>query len=190
MDQFKLFIANEHYQFLMMIPALLGAFYFAWRIIFAGRKASRRSGARIIACIVLTFLGVLCLGYMFSSHLEIQIRNPYVNRGLVWIAGLYVAFFIFFLIFLTITDIIRLILRLKTHKDRYARLFMRISLVTAALITAAGVIHARNVQTVHYELYADSRLSEPLRIVEVSDLHMGSLIGVNHVRRVVDAVNA
>ena len=192
MDQFKTIIANEHYQFLMMIPAIIGAFYFAWRIIFPDGKPSRKSSARprIIACIALTFLGMLCLGYMFSSHLEVQFRNPYLNRIFVWIAGIYVAFFIFFLIFLTVTDIIRLILRHKTHGNTHARLFMRISLVTAALITAAGVIHARNVQTVHYELYADSQLSEPLRIVEVSDLHMGFLIGVNHVQHVVDAVNA
>ena len=175
-----------------MIPAIIGAFYFAWRILFPEGKPSCKTGARgrIAACIALTFLGMLCLGYMFSSHLEIQFRNPYVNRVFVWIAGLYAAFFIFFLIVLTVTDIIRLILRLKTHGNTYARLFMRISLGIAALITVTGVIHARDVQTVRYELNADGQLSEPLRIVEVSDLHMGSLIGVRHVQRVVDAVNA
>ena len=192
MEQFKVLIANEHYQFLMMIPAIIGAFYFAWRIIFPDRNNSCKSGSRtrVIACITLTFLGMVCLGYMFSSHLEIQFKNPYLNRVFVWIAGIYVAFFLFFLIALTATDIIRLILRHKTHRNMHGRLFVRISLGIAALITVTGVIHARNIQTVHYELCAGSQLSEPLRIVEVSDLHMGSLIGVHHVQHVADAVNA
>ena len=52
------------------------------------------------------------------------------------------------------------------------------------------MIHARNVRTVHYDLSPEGRLSAPLRLVEVSDLHMGSVIGTAHVQRVVDAVNA
>jgi hypothetical protein len=192
MDQFKSFIANEHYQFLMMIPVFIGAFYFAWRITFPDRDPSGkpRSRGRIVACIALTLLGALCLGYLFSSHLEIQVRTPEINRILVWMTGSFVAFFIFFLIVLTVTDVIRLILRLKTHRDTHARLFMRISLGIAAVLTVAGVIHARNIHTVQYELSAESTLSEPLRIVEVSDLHMGSLIDTRHVQNVVDAVNA
>ena len=192
MNLLRSFISNENHQFFLMIPVLMGAFYFAWRIVYADRNRSRSSGSRsrIIACIALTFLGVVCLGYMFSSHLEIQFKNPYLNRFLVWIAGVYVALFLFFLLFLTAADIIRLILRHRTHRNQSARLFMRISLGIAALITVTGVIHARSVQTVHYELYADSPLSQPLRIVEVSDLHMGSLIGTRHVQNVVNAVNA
>ena len=192
MNPFRLFISNENHQFFLMIPVLIGAFYFAWRIIYADRNTLRSSGsrARVIACIALTSLGVLCLGYMFSSHLEIQFENPGINRICVWIAGIYVSFFLFFLLFLTATDLIRLILRHRTRRKLSARLFMRISLGIAALITVTGVIHARSVQTVHYELYADSPLPGPLRIVEVSDLHMGSLIGTRHVQNVVNAVNA
>lgn len=190
MEQFKTFIDNEHVQLLLMIPALLGAFYFAWRIVFPDPPRRPVTRPRAVACAALTLVSLASLGYMFASHLEVQIRNPAVNRVVVWIAGSVAAFFTFFLILLTVTDLLRLLLRGRTRKRRAARPFVLLSLGLAAVLTVGGIVHARQVQTVYYTVYADSSLSRPVRIAEVSDLHMGSLVGVGHVERVVEAVNA
>ncbi len=190
----NLFITNEKLQLFVMIPVLLGAFYVAWRIICTGTDTPRmnmnRSRPRIAACIALTALGTICLAYIFLSHLEFQIKDASLNRILVWISGIYVSFFLYFLLVLTATDILCLILRHKGNRKMPARLFKIVSAGMAVLLTVTGVMHARSIQTRHYDLTAEKTLSAPIRIVEVSDLHMGSVVGTAHVQRVVDAVNA
>ena len=192
MNKFGNFVTNEYLQLFLMIPVFLGALYVAVRITGAGMdiRSLLRSRPRLIMCIALAVPGAVCLGYMFLSHLELQIKNAPVNRVLVWISGCYVAFFIYFLQLLLVSDLLCFLLRNSGQREMRARLFMAFSVGTAVFLTIYGVIHARNVRTVHYDLSPEGRLSAPLRIVEVSDLHMGSVIGTAHVQRVVDAVNA
>ncbi len=192
MNKFGNFVTNEYLQLFLMIPVFLGALYVAIRITGAGMdiRSLLRSRPRLIMCMALTVTGAACLGYMFLSHLELQVKNAPVNRVLVWISGSYVAFFIYFLLLLLVSDLFCFLLRNSGHNDILSILFMVFSVGTAIFLTICGVIHARNIRTVHYELSAEGRLSAPLRLVEVSDLHMGSVIGTAHVQRVVDAVNA
>ena len=192
MNKFGNFVTNEYLQLFLMIPVFLGALYVAIRITGAGMdiRGLLRSRPRLIMCIALTVTGAACLGYMFLSHLELQVKNAPVNRVLVWISGSYVAFFIYFLLLLLVSDLFCFLLRNSGHNDILSSLFMVFSVGAAIFLTICGVIHARNIRTVHYELSPEGRLSAPLRLVEVSDLHMGSVIGTAHVQRVVDAVNA
>lgn len=192
MNNFGNFITNEFLQLFMMIPVFLGALYVAVRITCTGKsiRSLPRSRPRLIACIVLAVLGTVCLGYMFLSHLELQIKNAPVNRILVWISGCYTAFFIYFLQLLIVADLFRFLLRNSGRKELLARIFIALSVGIAVFLTVYGVIHARNVRTVHYDLSSEGKLSAPLRVVEVSDLHMGSVIDTAHVQSVVDAVNA
>ena len=192
MNNFGNFITNEFLQLFMMIPVFLGALYVAVRITCTGKsiRSLPRSRPRLIACIVLAVLGTVCLGYMFLSHLELQIKNAPVNRILVWISSCYTAFFIYFLQLLIVADLFRFLLRNSGRKELLARIFIALSVGIAVFLTVYGVIHARNVRTVHYDLSSEGKLSAPLRVVEVSDLHMGSVIDTSHVQSVVDAVNA
>ena len=192
MNKFGNFVTNEYLQLFLMIPVFLGALYVAIRITGAGMdiRSLLRSRPRLIMCMVLTVAGAACLGYMFLSHLELQVKNAPVNRVLVWISGSYVAFFIYFLLLLLVSDLFCFLLRNSGHNDILSSLFMVFSVGIAIFLTICGVIHARNVRAVHYDLSPEGRLSAPLRLVEVSDLHMGSVIGTAHVQRVVDAVNA
>ena len=192
MNKFGNFVTNEYLQLFLMIPVFLGALYVAIRITGAGMdiRSLLRSRPRLIMCMVLTVAGAACLGYMFLSHLELQVKNAPVNRVLVWISGSYVAFFIYFLLLLLVSDLFCFLLRNSGHNDILSSLFMVFSVGIAIFLTICGVVHARNVRAVHYDLSPEGRLSAPLRLVEVSDLHMGSVIGTAHVQRVVDAVNA
>ncbi|MDO5133040.1 MAG: metallophosphoesterase [Eubacteriales bacterium] len=192
MNKFGNFVTNEHLQFFLMIPVFLGALYVSMRITCAGvdLRGLLHSRPRLITCAALTVLGTGCLLYMFLSHLERQIKSAPVNRVLVWISGAYVAFFIYFLHALAVSDLLSLLLRSAGHREMPARLLMAFTVGIAVFLTVYGVIHARNVRTIHYNLSSEGRLSAPLRVVEVSDLHMGSVIGTAHVQRVVDAVNA
>ena len=192
MNQFDNFYTNESLQLFLMIPVFFIALYAAMRITSVGRSIHSipQSRPRLIMCIAFTVLGAACLGYMFLSHLELQIQNAPVNRVLVWISGCYAAFFIYFFPLLIVSDLFCFLLRNSGKKEMLARLFMTLSVGFAVFLTICGVIHARNVRTVHYDLSSEGKLSVPVRVVEVSDLHMGSVIGTAHVQRVVDAVNA
>lgn len=192
MNKFGNFVTNEYLQLFLMIPVFLGALYVAMRITGAGIgfRGLLRSRPRLVMCIALTVQGTVCLGYMFLSHLELQVKSAPVNRVLVWISGCYVAFFIYFLPLLIVSDLFRFLMRNSGHREMLSRLLMAFSVGIAVFLTIYGVIHARNVRTVHYDLSSEGKLSAPLRVVEVSDLHMGSIIGTAHVQRVVDAVNA
>lgn len=183
---------SEGLQLFLLIPIFLAALYVSVRIfsIGVGIRGIRQSRPRFILCTILTILGTMCLGYMLLSHLELQIRDPFVNRILVLISGTYLAFFIYFLFALTATDIILFLLRHSKHKEKLSRIFLILSVCIAVVLTLVGVTHARKIITRHYDVSAEGHLSTPLRIVEVSDLHMGSVIDKFHVKRVVDAVNA
>lgn len=192
MNRFGSFITNGQFQLFLMIPVFLGALYAALRITCAGVGVHGlfRSRFRLIACIVLTLLGTGNLAYMFLSHLEYQIKNAPLNRILVWISGVYVAFFIYFLSLLAVTDILCIILRCSGHRKVPASLFMLFSVGFAVLLTFCGMMHARDIRTVHYEISSGGRLSSSMRIAVVSDLHMGSVIDTGYVQGVVNVLNA
>ena len=192
MNRFGSFITNDQFQLFLMIPVFLGALYAALRITCAGVgiHGLLHSRFRLIACIVLTVLGTGSLAYMFLSHLEYQIKNAPLNRILVWISGVYVAFFIYFLHLLAVTDILCIILRCSGHRRVPASLFMMFSVGIAVLLTFCGMMHARDIRNVHYEISSGGRLSSPMRIAVVSDLHMGSVIDTDYVQGVVNALNA
>ena len=204
MNQIGIFNISKFLQLFIMIPVILGAFYAAWRITGGKKRSPSGSGRQLISeesglfgsrrqfivCIVLTVLFTACLSYMLFSHLELQMKNPMLNRVLVWISGVFLAFFIFFLMALTATDLLCVILRRTGHEKLPTRFFMAFSVGIAVVLAVFGAMHARDLKTVYYEVSSEGRLSEPLRIVEVSDLHMGSVIGPDYVQHVVDAVNA
>ena len=64
-----------------------------------------------------------------------------------------------------------------------------LSAAASAVSVAVGYWNTRHIQTVTYRIFRGD--AEPkLRIVLISDIHLGAFVGVEHVRRIIEAVNA
>lgn len=110
----------------------------------------------------------------------------------------WIGIMLYSLIFIAIGDLLRLIIkrtRLKNH-----RIFSRLGAVTVgsgiAVCTTVmclyGFIHARNIKTTPYEVEIQKSCGEisELNAVLVADTHMGYAIGVEHISKLVDKINA
>ena len=144
---------------------------------------------------------LLCVILLFSNFIRHNL-NFLRTAGSVWLA-----FLLYMLLFLALSDIARLFLFTAGKKIPNINLYLvGAAIFLCALLIIYGVFHARSIKTVNYDIKLrnhwsmqgdqppgiDSRRegdNDPLRIVLLSDLHIGSLIGEAWIGRVVDAVN-
>lgn len=88
-----------------------------------------------------------------------------------------------------------LVHKIKKKEDKPVSLrHMIIGLVCFSIIVAVtflGVIGGRKIHVTNYSVSVDKKVEnmDGLRIVLVSDLHMGYNIGVNHIQKMVDMIN-
>ncbi len=59
------------------------------------------------------------------------------------------------------------------------------------VVSTYGILNAKNIRTTKYEvnIEKDGNAFDDLKIVLVSDIHMGYNIGVSHIKKMVDAIN-
>ncbi|MDR0502357.1 MAG: metallophosphoesterase [Treponema sp.] len=106
------------------------------------------------------------------------------NMGSYWMAVL-----LYMLLLLALSDLVRLFLPLFGVKIQNIKIFTTgASFLICFLLIAAGVIHARSVKVVNYELSLKGEGSG-IRIALISDLHIGSTIGKSWVNRVAEKIN-
>lgn len=72
----------------------------------------------------------------------------------------------------------------------YHRAFVIAAYALTAIVLLIGHINATNVKLVRLNVEVDKPLSEHLRVVAVSDIHLGGIIGNKRLQKLVDIVNA
>ena len=107
--------------------------------------------------------------------------------------GLYsfplILYFMFTLLFFDLLYLIFRFLRCPVP-PAYTAAGTGIALGLAILVMFYGAIHSRNIQTVHYSVeLKSSQPSSNLRLVLVSDMHIGAVVTRKWVSNIVDAVN-
>lgn len=158
-----------------MFPIILSNIKFSWAI---------WRVTRINLLAVLIVLSAFSVFFQIYSFFK-KSYGPMYKYG-IWISGVYLGFLFFFVplhaaisVFGAITGINKM------------SLVISWILVVAALfcvaVTVFGVIHAHNIKVVRYVL--DTGGSKTCRIVQLSDLHMGSIIGHKYIEKVVSGVN-
>ncbi|MBQ9470439.1 MAG: metallophosphoesterase [Bacteroidales bacterium] len=113
--------------------------------------------------------------------------------GTMWLA---------FMLYLTMLFVVVLLLRLFNrwfgfaewmnfgrHTDHHRAAVVAVYAM-AALIVLAGHVNAMLPRVVHLKIGIDRPLAGPLRVVAVSDIHLGNVIGARQLRRLVRTVNA
>ncbi|MGI6117548.1 MAG: metallophosphoesterase [Bilifractor sp.] len=109
----------------------------------------------------------------------------------VMLSGLYVAFLIFHLCGLLVFDLVRLLTGGIIRGKNWSRALSSAAAVTGIGVTEYGRRHAQTLKTVKYSARMEKLPpGEKYRIVQLSDLHIGAIIGKDYIRRVVQKVNA
>lgn len=129
--------------------------------------------AAISASVLLSFLG----GTGFFRRL--------ISAVSAWWMGA-----VMYLLLLTAAaEFILLILRFFGYSTDNIKIFAELAvLVLSALVLVCGAFHARNIQTAYYEVDS-GKAKEPLRIVLISDIHIGALGVESRLNKMVETIN-
>ena len=132
---------------------------------------------------------LLCLVLLFSNFIPHNLNFLRIT-GSVWLAVL-----LYMLMFLALSEIVRLSLFIAGKKIPNINFYLTgASIFLCALVIVFGIFHARFIKTVNYnitlkESSENIQGASSMRIVLISDLHIGSYIGEAWIGRVVEAVN-
>jgi predicted MPP superfamily phosphohydrolase len=168
--------------------AYMGARFFGFiRFFFPGFKA-----------LVFWPLAALC-AFSFVLIMLFRLDRFFLLRQAAYY---YIAVFAYLLLTLPVFDLLRLVLRLVRRNVPGpgfgvgavgGAVGVGAALCISLLIIVCGAIHARNIHTVRYSLSippkAAGQSRDQLRIVLISDLHIGGTVGRAWISRIVDKVN-
>jgi predicted MPP superfamily phosphohydrolase len=110
---------------------------------------------------------------------------------LIWIGAFWLAFMVYFFLFSVLTDLSSLIMRIfhlpqPTASVKQILFFVVISISSLAIIL--GHLNARFPKVKHLELQLP--VTKAVKMVMVSDIHLGTLVGNNRIRYIVNKINA
>lgn len=131
-----------------------------------------------IPYLIIGMLGILTLIHE-ADHVwkHKQIKVP---------IGILSIFFIYYCMMDFLWMIIETVLCLTTEISAWGSL---LSAGTSAVLVTVGYWNTKRIRTVSYRISL-GRTGSELRIALLSDIHLGAFVGADHVRRIVEAVNA
>lgn len=181
---------------LMLIVYVLLCSYVIWRTVHYLRVVHSAFKSFYSLLFISIFFVVLCATLIIGKLL------PYsgFQRKFIWFSNLWVGFFIEFVFFTIVADIIVLIAKL-IRRDMFKSL-LDISLLRYGLgilvfalsifFTTYGAIHSRHIVRNEMDVHLTKGFGQekPLKVALISDLHMGYSVGVKRIEDMVDKVNA
>ena len=180
----------------MLIVYVILCIYAIWRTIHYLRAVHKAFDSVYSLFFISIFFIVLCATLIVGKFL------PYsgFQRKFIWFSNLWLGFFIEFVFFTILADIIVLIVKWFS-KDRFSSLLdlslLRYGLgllvfVLSVSFTVYGAVHARHIVRNELDVHLNKGFGQekPLKVALISDLHMGYSVGVKRIEDMVDRVNA
>ncbi len=134
---------------------------------------------------------------MIISLTRFVLPSPGIIKSVLsWVGVIWMGLFLYFLFYFAITDIFLFLGSLLKLLPRpypiSARLYSGLIVVLATLITVGyGFYNYSRVKTTTYDLTLENKsLTQPIEVLFVSDLHLGSVGSEQNLQRVVDSINA
>lgn len=175
---------GKKYRIGKVIVYLTAAVYSDARISAAFPKAA----AVPVRCLLIAFSCVCVLAEHYADHSP-EYRRSF--RPLIVTAGMYGAFLLYQLAFLIPCDILYAILKYAAGLNVTHPPFNTLSVILASAAVIGGYVNAHRPVVTRLRMKAGYRSPvRPLRIVQISDLHMGVCVRKKEIRRIVDMVNA
>jgi len=147
----------------------------------------------------LFILIILASAYPAARLLEL-ISTNFITHFLVYIGSLYLALFVYGLLFIAVVDFVRLV-------DHFLPFIKKISAgnltalcrytfftlaATSLILTTAGFFNARRLRlrTINVNIAKKAGDRQTLKIVMASDIHLGAIIGIPRLQEVVNKINS
>jgi len=131
---------------------------------------------------------LFCYSFVLFSFLQLVWTRPFRMAGMSSIPAVF-----YFFLALLLFDGLRILLQhfgCIPYTQIYSAAGTGIAICLALITMIYGSCNARSIRTVHYTVSLSKRSEMPhLRIVLVSDLHIGETVGRKWVANIVDAVN-
>ena len=169
---------------IICIVSAAGSFYYSLRVGTAMKAIAGRNITFPLFCVILFFL---CI-QLYSNRTKRTSFSP-VYRVLVYLSGICVAFLVFGYTGMIACDILLFVLRLFGLKRLRFEVSAAISSFFSLAAISYGNIHARQIKTCSYTI-PNPKIHKPCRVVQLSDLHLGSAVGVGQMRRAAQMINA
>ncbi len=174
--------------------ALVQVYIIRWLIrwLSACRKEFRRFRSRlIVSAVYIFFASAMGVGFFLPAG---PFKRFFVKIGNYWLGIL-----LYTILVVGAADVIHVILkrskRINQEKLRSFRVFIVSGIICAvgiAVLSIWGMINAGNIRTTRYETVIAKDAGEigQMKVVMAADLHMGYNIGCDHIRKMVEKINA
>ena len=156
------------------------------------RHEFRKFRARlIVSTVYLFFASAMGVGFFLPSGV---VKRFFVKIGNYWLGIL-----LYTILVVGTADVIHVILkrskRINQEKLRSFKVFVISGVICAvgiAVLSIWGMVNAGNIKTTRYEVKIDKKADDlkQMKVVMAADLHMGYNIGCEHIRKMVDKINA
>ena len=171
-----------NYFFLALSTTLLILnFFVAWKTV----KYVFPSDKKILFIILFLILTILLYGYQFFNSYFISNFSYGSNRILSYIVYYYLAFVIYGAMVYFIVSVVEMIFKYKLNLNLYKPGFIIIF-----LILAIGTFYKHSTLLTEYEIDSEGKISAPMNIVLVSDVHLGHINGNASLIKMIDKVNS
>jgi hypothetical protein len=153
-----------------------------------------RSLKGIFKCKLFTIVYLILYIFMMTTLLWAFVlpQGTAIQRAIKYMSNYWLGAMLYALMFVVAADCIMLILRLFKLKLPIKHPFATVGALVAVLIfstTTYGLFHARDIKHKEYTVTVDKSFND-MKIVLISDIHMGYSVGADRVEGIVDEINA
>ena len=129
-----------------------------------------------------------------SALMFLSVARPFpgvFQRILSVIGTAWMGLFVYLLLYFLAADLICLMVRLLPKTPKTLALWVRLGAVALTLVTVVwGYLPTNSIETVHYGVKLTEAPTAKMKVVMLSDLHLGAVNSENRLENIVSAVNA
>lgn len=143
---------------------------------------------KILFIIVYFYLGIsLLVGFLLPLGVPKRIIT---QTGFYWM-GIFLNIAVCFVFALVLRLVLGAFIKKKDKRRILSTVLMFVAIISAAVMSIAGIKHARNILVTNYEVAINKETPnvDKLRIALVADLHIGYSIETDHISQMVDKIN-
>lgn len=140
---------------------------------------------KIFIIVLFLILTILLYGYQFFNSYFVNNFSYVSNRILSYIVYYYLAFVIYGAMVYFVVSLVEMIFRYKLNLNLYKPGFIIIF-----LILAIGTFYKHNTLLTEYEIDSEGKISAPMNVVLVSDVHLGYINENVSLIKMIDKVNS
>lgn len=139
------------------------------------------------------FIYVILILAVLTVMMFLSIARPFqgvLQRIISTIGAFWMGAFVYLLLFFVVTDLVYLLARLFPGTSQKLLFITRLTAIVLTVCTVGvGFVHANKIHTVHYEVQLTQQSSSNMKIVMLSDLHLGAVRSEARLEKIAAKIN-